>query len=349
VTAPTDTEDPRNREIMFEVINTECSERRNGMTCEGGNKILASILTIVFVVSLILAGVTSCDQARSSEEADPSSIEVSDQLGRIVKLEGIPQRIISLAPSNTEILFALGLADRVVGVTDYCNYPPEAQDKPSIGGFSTPNMEEVIALSPDLVLAADIHEDEIIPQMEEKGISVLAITPLTIDEVLEAIILIGEVTGTEEEASQLLADMRDRINRVTGLTASLPEEERPGVFYFVWHDPLMVAGASTFQDDLIQKAGGINLAAGLDEYATLSLEGVLQANPAVMIVGTSHGSGEDLTLQFIETETRLRETDARQNDRVYDIDGDIASRSGPRLVDALEQFARFIHPELFDD
>jgi iron complex transport system substrate-binding protein len=319
------------------------------MRLKRGDKVPACVFTVLVTAIFILAGVTSCDGAPSSEESASSSIEVTDQLGRVVKLEGIPQRIISLAPSNTEILFALGLGDRVVGVTEFCNYPPEAQDKPSIGGFSTPNMEEVLALSPDLVLAADIHEDEIIPQLEERGIKVLAITPSTLDEVLEAIALIGEVTGVEEEASQLLADMQDRIDRVTGLTASLPEEERPGVFYFVWHDPLMVAGAGTFQDDLIEKAGGINLAGDLDDYVTLSLEGVLQANPAIMIVGTSHGTGEDLTLQYVETETRLRETDARQNDRIYGIDCDIASRSGPRLVDALEQFARFIHPELFND
>lgn len=316
---------------------------------KSGNKVLAGVFTVILTASLISAGVTGCDGAPSSDESTSSLIEVTDQLGRVVKLEEIPQRIISLAPGNTEILFALGLADRVVGVTDHCDYPPEAQDKLSIGGFSTPNIEEVLALAPDLVLAADIHKDEIIAQLEERGINVLAITPLTLDEVLEAIALIGEVTGAEEEASQLVVDMQGRIDQITGLTASLLEEERPGVFYFVWHDPPMAAGAGTFQDDLIQKAGGINLAGGVDDYATLSLEMILQVNPAVMIASTSHGSGEDLTLQFIETEPRLRETDARQNNRIYEINGDIASRSGPRSVDALEQFARFIHPELFRD
>ena len=131
------------------------------MRLKRGNRVPVGVLTVVLAALFILAGVTGCDQAPSSDETISSSIEVTDQLGRVVKLEGVPQRIISLAPSNTEILFALGLADRVVGVTDYCDYPPEAQDKPSIGGFSTPNMEEVLALSPDLVLAADIHKDEI--------------------------------------------------------------------------------------------------------------------------------------------------------------------------------------------
>ena len=141
--------------------------------------------------------------------------------------------------------------------------------------------------------------------------------------------------------------MQSRIDRVTEQTDSLLEEERPGVLYFVWHDPLMVAGAGTFQDDLIQKAGGINLAGDLTDYANISLEEILQADPAIMIVGVGHGSGEDLTLQFIKTEPRLRETDARQKNGVYEINGDIAGRSGPRLIDALEQFAAFIHPELF--
>ncbi|MFC2001774.1 ABC transporter substrate-binding protein [Chloroflexota bacterium] len=298
------------------------------------------------LISLILLSLfAAC--APPPREITPSPIEVTDQLGRIVKLDKIPQRIISLAPSNTEILFALGLSDSIVAVTDYCDYPPEVEDKSSIGGFSTPNIEEVVAHSPNLILAASIHEDKIIPQLEQKGLTVLALKPKTLDEVLAAITLVGDVTGKEREASELLAKMQGRIKAVTGNTARLTGEQRPRVLYYIWHDPLKVAGSGTLQDELIQKAGGTNIARNLTDYADISLEAVIDANPEVMIASVSHGSSRELTFQFIGTEPRLKDTAARQNNRIYMVDGNLVSRAGPRIVDGLETFARFIHPELF--
>jgi len=282
-----------------------------------------------------------------AKETTPSPIEITDQLGRMVKLDRIPQRIISLAPSNTEILFALGLADRLVAVTNYCNYPPEAEEKPSAGGFSTPNIEEVIALSPDLILAASIHEKRIIPQLEDKELTVFVLDPQTLGEVLEAIILIGEIAGKEKEASGMVADMQKRIKVVTDKTNSLSKEQRPRVFFVTWHDPLMTPGAETRHDELIQKAGGINVAQDLIGYADISLEAIIEANPEVIIAGVGMGTGKDLTFQFAKTEPRFRNTDALRNNRVHAIDVDLAGRPGPRIVNALEQFAEFIHPELF--
>ena len=280
------------------------------------------------------------------QEVASFPIEVTDQLGRVVKLDKIPERIISLAPSNTKVLFALGLADKVVGVTDYCNYPPEALEKPSIGGFSTPNIEEVIALSPDLILATSIHEKRIIPQLEERGMTVFALNPKTLDEVLESIILVGEITGQDEEASQLVAEMRNRVKAVTDKTDNLAEAQRPRVFYVTWHDPLMTAGSGTLHDELIVKAGGINVARDLIDYADISLEAVIQANPEVIIAGVGMGSGEDLPFEFAKTEPRLGNVDARINHRVYSLSIGLF-HPAPGIVDALEKLAEFIHPELF--
>jgi len=280
------------------------------------------------------------------QEVASFPIEVTDQLGRVVKLDKIPERIISLAPSNTKVLFALGLADKVVGVTDYCNYPPEALEKPSIGGFSTPNIEEVIALSPDLILATSIHEKRIIPQLEGRGMTVFALNPKTLDEVLESIILVGEITGQDEEASQLVAEMRNRVKAVTDKTDNLAEAQRPRVFYVTWHDPLMTAGSGTLHDELIVKAGGINVARDLIDYADISLEAVIQANPEVIIAGVGMGSGEDLPFEFAKTEPRLGNVDARINHRVYSLSIGLF-HPAPGIVDALEKLAEFIHPELF--
>ncbi|MEE8413733.1 MAG: ABC transporter substrate-binding protein [Dehalococcoidales bacterium] len=300
-------------------------------------------LVLVFLLGLVAA----C--AAPAEEAEFSLVEITDQLGRTVKLEGIPERIISLAPSNTEILFALGLGDRVVAVTDYCDYPPEAKTKPSIGSYSTPNIEEIVALSPDLILATSIHEGEIIPKLEKAGLTVLALDSLTIDEVLAAITMVGKVTGKGEEASRLTAEMRDRIKAVTDKTRNLAESERPRVFYSVWHDPLMSAGAGTFQADLIQKAGGANIAGELTGWETISLEIVITANPEVMIVGAMTDADADANFLFITNEPRLENTDARRNSLVYAVDANVTSRPGPRIVDALEWFAVLIHPELFQE
>ena len=303
--------------------------------------------SVIFCLILVVAVSLLAACAPSTKKTVSFPIEVTDQLGRVVKLEKIPERIISFAPSNTEILFALGLGDKVVAVTDYGDYPLEAKEKPSIGGFSTPNIEEVVAHSPDLILATSMHESKIIPHLEERGMAVLALNPRTLDEILAAIILVGTVTAKEEAASQLVARMQSRIKAVADKTDSLLEAQRLRVFYLVWHDPLMTAGLGTFHNELIQLAGGTNVARDLTGYAAIELEAVIAANPQVMIAGVTHGTDEDLTFQLIKTELRLRETEARRGNRIYGIDGNLTSRPGPRIVDALEKFAEFIHSELF--
>ncbi len=299
-------------------------------------------ILLVFAVALVFAA--SC----TSPAESPSPAAIIDQLGRAVTLDKPPQRIISLAPGNTEILYALGLADRVVAVTDYDDYPPEAKGKPSIGGFSTPNIEEVVSMNPDLIIATSIHESRVIPQLEARGLTVLALNSQTIDQVLEAIKLVSRVCRVEESGDALIASMQKRIKAVADNIAGLSEAQRPGVLYVVWHDPIMAAGSGTLQDDLIRRAGGINAAGDVKDYADISMEAVLAANPQVIIINTGHGSGEDQTYQYVKNEDRLRDTDARKYNRVYPIDGDLSSRPGPRIVDGLEQFARFIHPELFE-
>lgn len=306
-------------------------------------------LGAIFLVTALFPGILASCTA-TPESIPPTTVEIVDQLGRTVTLDSTdPQRIVSLAPSHTETLYALGLGDRLVAVTDYCNYPPEAEEKPSIGGFSTPNIEEVVAMDPDLVLATVIHEVEVIPQLEARGLTVVAVDPTTIDEVIASINLIGKAAGVEKKAADLTANMQSRIEAVTDKTSGLNEAEKPRVLYIVWHDPLMAAGSGTLHDELIRTAGGINVAGDLESYAAISLEAVIAANPQVMIAGVGMGTGEDLPVQFITKEERLAETDARINNRIYGINVDLVGRPGPRIVEALEQFARFLHPQLFEE
>ena len=300
------------------------------------------ILCLALVLMLIT--LTACTSP-PKETASPV-IEVTDQLGRAVKLDKIPQRIISLAPGNTEIIYALGLADKLVAVTDYCDYPPEAKEKPKIGGFSTPNLEEIVNHSPDLILATSIHEDEIIPNLENRGMTVLALDAKTLAEVLTAINLVGKITGQEEKTTSLLADMRDRIKTITDKTETLSQEQKPKVFYIIRGDPLWTAGSGTSIHELIKMAGGVNVFQDLASYSTTSLEAVIEANPEIIIIGKGHGSAES-ALQYVVTESRLESVEARIRNQVYEINTDLVSRDGPRLVDGLEQIARLIHPGIF--
>ena len=306
------------------------------------NRYLRACILVLLSLSLFL--VLSCATA-----TPPTSVSSSftDQLGRTVNLEKLPQRIISLAPSNTEILYAVGLADRVVAVTKYDNYPPEAKEKPNIGGFSDPNLEQIVSLSPDLVVAAPIHEKQVIPQLEAKGITVLALAPKTLDEVMAAITLVGRVTGTESKASGVVSGMQQRIKAVTDKTDKLSASQKPKVLYVVWHDPLMGSGLETFHDELIRKAGGINMIVDATGYPSISLETVVKDNPDVILAGVGMGQGQDAPLKFAQDEPRLRDVSARQSNRVYGIDSDLSGRAGPRIVDVLEEFARLIQPGLF--
>ncbi len=321
------------------------------MKKEKMKSILACTMITIYLCFLIgCTGTTETPEITSPEnEVNRTQfpLNVIDQLGRTVALHARPQRIISLAPSNTEILYALGLADNIVGVTKYCDYPPEATEKPNIGGYSTPNIEEVVAKSPDLILATTIHDSKVIPQLEDKGLTIVAIAPKNLDEVLEGIRLVGEVTGKGVEADKLVTEMESRIQTITDKIDQIPEDQRPQVFYLTWHDPLKTSGQGTLNDELMRRAGGRNIFPEVVGTQTVDFETLVARNPQVMIAGIGMGTGEDKTLQFLQTEPRLQDTDAAIQGRIYGIDMDITGRAGPRIIDGLEDYAKCIHPDLF--
>jgi iron complex transport system substrate-binding protein len=253
-----------------------------------------------------------------------------------------------LAPSNTEILFALDLGDRIVGVTEYCNYPQAAETKPKVGGFSTVDIEKVVSLEPDLVLATSIHAKTVIPALEKLDIIIVALVPTYLNNVLHSIVLVGKITGQDRQASELVNNLRTRIEAVASKTRDLSLNQKPRVLYLTWHDPLMTAGSGTLANDVISKAGGYNIASDISGDKTIDLETVISRDPQVIIASVGMGSGENLPWQYVKSEPRLKNTQALLNNRVYKIDGDLIHRPGPRVVEALEQVAQFIHPELFE-
>jgi iron complex transport system substrate-binding protein len=251
-------------------------------------------------------------------------------------------KIVSLAPSNTEILFALGLGDRVCGVTDTCDYPEEALEIEKVGGYSGVDLEKVVAIDPDLILAEDMHKTDVIPALEDLGFTVVAIVPHNLQEVMDSITLIGSLTGTEAEAAQIVDDMSQRIAEITDVTDGLTEEEKVKVFYVIWYDPICSVGSDTRIHELIELAGGINIAEVAGEgYPTLTLEEIVNINPEVIIVN------DDVSLDAILNESRLSDVDAIVNGRVYSINADLTNRPTARIVEGLELMAEMIHPELF--
>ncbi|MCK4476703.1 MAG: ABC transporter substrate-binding protein [Methanophagales archaeon] len=274
-------------------------------------------------------------------------IMIVDDLGYSITMTEEPERIISLAPSNTEILFALGSGDKVVGVTEYCNYPEETKGKNKVGDYSTPNIERVIKLEPDLVLAAHGNLIGTVEALKRLNLTVVGIKSGNLDEILYDIRLVGEITGQSDNASVLVADMAQRIEATEGRIKELNFEEKPTVLHIIWHDPIWVAGKGTFEDELIRKSGGVN-GASVRGYKAISLEKVIKMNPDVIITPSGTGMGfakTNFTYEYIISEPRLKSVNAVSDNRVYVIDADIVCRAGPRIVDALEEMAEMIHPE----
>jgi iron complex transport system substrate-binding protein len=319
------------------------------------HKIYRFLMTTVTLLTVATACGPAPSQPPNHLTPQPPTLEVAafpltltDDLGRKVTIETKPQRIVSLAPSNTEILFAVGAGEQVVGVTTYCNYPQEAETREQIGGFSaeTISVEKIIAFKPDLVLSTGKLHEKVIEALEQAGITVYAVDAETFDQVYASIEAIGQMTGHNEEATHLVTHMKERVAAVESVVAEIPNEERPTVFWETWDDPLMTAGPTTFAGQMIEKGGGVNLFADVTKrYSEISIEEVIQRNPDVIMGPDSHG--EALTADHIATRPGWETVKAVQDGRIYVINGDITSRAGPRIVDGLEMIARALHPDRF--
>jgi iron complex transport system substrate-binding protein len=270
----------------------------------------------------------------------------TDDAGRGVTINEIPQRIVSHVPSITEMLFALGLGERVVGVSDYCDYPEEAKSKPSVGNYFNPSIESIVALEPDLVLT-DGHSEGII-QLDSLEIPYMVIDPKDIDGIYKDLELIGKATGTEREAEELIEDMQDSIAHVLALMEGAPKVK---VFYIIdATDPTLpwTAGPGSFIDSLITMAGGENIAAQAEgAWIQFSIEQIVSTDPEVIILPAKHGTAFTSKKTLMENPAWQGIT-AVKEDRIFTINDDLVSRSGPRIVQGLEELARIIHPELFE-
>lgn len=312
---------------------------------------------LIFIFTSVLLFLSACTQTGSSAAepapaATPAAaatfpLTMTDDLDREVTITSRPERIVSLLPSNTEILFAVGAGEQVVGVTSYCNYPPETATRTQVGGITsqTISIEAVAALEPDLVVASGAQKDVIQP-LSEAGLTVIALQPATFEDIYSNITMVGQVTGHADQAAAVVEDMRDRVAAVSAQVATIPEAERPTVYYEVWNEPLMTAGPHTFIGQMIDLAGGRQIFADAGEdWPQVSAEVIINRNPAIILGPTT--SSEILTAEKIGARPGWENIAAVRDNHIYLLDPDIVSRPGPRIVEALEAMAQVFYPDRF--
>ena len=269
---------------------------------------------------------------------------VRDQLGREVMAPDNPERVVSLAPSITEIIFALGEGYRLKGVTQHCDFPPEAESLPKIGSYVHLDLEKIVALKPDLCLGTrDGNPREVAEKLEALKIPVYTVNPRDLDTVMDTLLEIGGLLNAEKRALALVGEMRARIAEVKSRVANT--KERPTVFFQIGIVPIVSVGTHTFIDELITTAGGRNLAAGSTPYPRFSREQVVALEPEVIII-TSMTRGQDFEPVRDEW-NQWGSLPAVRNHRVYIVESNLFDRPSPRLVEGLELLARLIHPELW--
>jgi len=287
-----------------------------------------------FLLALLIVSVPSACAPRT---ADPPGLrEITDEIGRAILVSPEPKRIVSLAPSITETLFALGLGDRIVGVTSYCDYPLEAAAKEKVGDTLRPSIERIVALKTDLVIASRASQlQQFVYNLDEVKIPVYVSDPNGVAGVLESITRIGDLTGATSQAGELTSSLRARIESVRVLVG---DAERPRVLCMLGSAPLITIGAGSFITDLINQAGGRSISEDLPgDYPQYSLETAVAKRPEVILLQT----GEP------DLPARLKETPAGRDGRVFRLDDNLLMRPGPRVVDGLEQMARKLHPDVF--
>jgi iron complex transport system substrate-binding protein len=297
-------------------------------------------------------------QLASQQQQEAESISVVDDEGHVTTFTSVPQRLISLAPSTTEMLFALGVGDRVVGVTDYDNYPYnfsawiEAGNMTSVGGYSTPNMEAIATLQPDLILATNINSGDV-PTMRSLGYNVIVTNPTSINGVYQDILMIGRAAGVEDSASALINSISAQISNVADTIAAANITDQPTVYYEVWYDPsfLMSAGSASWINDVITNAGGINIYGDVNQqYPTTSSEVIVQKNPDVILLPTDPGYAMAFygSIDDVKARPGWNAINAVQNDRIYTIDESLFSVPGPRIGDQVQAVAECLYPQLFN-
>lgn len=292
---------------------------------------MRKLLLLAFVIHLLF-----CISVEGKESL------LIDEIGRRVKIPHSIKRIVSLAPNITEILFGLGLNEEIAGVTDFCNYPEAALNKPKIGGFVDPSIEKIVSLKPDLIIATrDGNRPETIRTLEDLGFSVYVTDPKGFDGVIKTIKNIGEVLGRSDASGRMISNMMIKKEHIVTLTRSLP---KPSVFFQVGEAPMITVGRETLANDLIRLAGGRSISENERmNYPIYSIETVISKAPEI-IIRSSMESKKNYS-NLIRMWQNWKSIPAVKRKAIYVVDSNLVDRPSPRIIEGLEAIVRMIHPE----
>jgi iron complex transport system substrate-binding protein len=272
--------------------------------------------------------------------------QVTDETGRHINVPQPVRRIVSLAPNLTETLYALGVEERLVGDTDYCDYPLEAQTKPRVGGGVNPNLEQVVALKPDLVLVTTaLNRRETVAALERLGVPTYATDPRSVENILVSIERLADVLGVGERGEALVAKLRERL---ADLSRRLENRAPKRVLFIVWTDPLISIGRDAFLADALRRAGAQSVVDSTQDWPRLSLEEVVRIQPDFLVLASGHPDAAETTLKSLSDLPGWRSLEAIRGKRIAVI-SDAVNRPAPRLVDAIGELARQLHPEAFTE
>lgn len=285
--------------------------------------------------------------AQASTTPPPAAYhEITDELGRTIRIPQSVRRIVSLAPSLTETVYALGLQDRLVGDTDYCDYPPEAQKKPKVGGVINPSVETIASLRPDLVLVTkSLNRLETVHALETLGIPSYATDPHTVDAIISSTQRLAEVLGAPEVANALAKDLEQRLAETQNRVAAFPPRR---VLFIVWTEPLISIGKDTFIADALRHAGAVSVVDSSQSWPQVNLEEIVKLQPEFLVFAESHGGTARRDVGVLAKLPGWRLLDAIRNKR-YAAISDAINRPAPRIISAIEDLARQLHPEAFGE
>jgi iron complex transport system substrate-binding protein len=284
-------------------------------------------------------------QTRAARAAIPAGRELIDEVGRKIQVPQEVDRVVSIAPNLTEIVFALGEGNHLAGDTDFCDYPAEAVQKPHVGGPVNPNLEEVVALMPDLVLATkSINRRETVNALDHIGLPVyVASDPHSVEEMIASVEHIGSALGAEKSAATLVGDLRGRL---ADLDRRLAGAAPRRVLFIVWTEPLISVGRETFIADALRRAGARSVIDTKAEWPHVSLEEIVRLQPEVLVFASAHAGDTQRDIDELRTRPGWRNLDAVQHGNIVTV-SDAINRPAPRMVGAIEGLARALHPDAF--
>lgn len=317
------------------------------------------IILSIFLLTAVVALSGCTGQQSTNATVSPSTVAtahypvtVTDDYNRTATFSQEPQRIISLSSENTEIIYALGLGDRVVGDNDYDDYPAAAVNMTKIGGLTNVNVEKVASLNPDVIFANTLNPQDTVNKLDSMGYKVIVNNITDIAGIENAIMRVGAVCNASDNATVIVNNIKAEQKAITDKTSTLNDSQKPSVLLLTGYmpgEPFYVFGSDTYGDSLIKIAGGINAASNISGYGVMSDEAIIEANPDIIIVPVDGFMTTDKDFKDFKAgnETWMKGMKAMDDGHIYEVDGDTVNRAGPRVVNAMDALSKAIHPELF--